>query len=60
MMFCETKLDKNILDQEILPPGYSVVASRDRTLHGGGVIIIAKQELVIDDVEFMDNKEVLK
>ena len=59
-MFCETKIDKTIFDAEFTPPGYKVVARRDRTQHGGGVIIIAKIELVIEEIEFMDNKDINK
>ena len=60
MMFCETKIDSEIFDAEFTPPGYKVAARRDRTQHGGGVIIIAKTELVIEEIEFMDNKELNK
>ena len=60
MMFCETKLEKEIFDSEFLPPGYSVASRRDRTINGGGVIIIHKIELVIEEVEFMDNKDINK
>ena len=59
-LFCETKIDKDILDAEFLPPGYTVVARRDRTQHGGGVIIIHKIELVIEEIEFLDDKLINK
>lgn len=44
---CETKLGPNIFDKEILPQNYEC-CRHDRDRHGGGVIIIYKNDLKVE------------
>ena len=37
-----------------LPPGYAVVARRDRTRHGGGVLLLCKDYLLVDAINCED------
>ena len=48
----ESKLDSNYKNCEIFPDGYrSNVIRRDRNSHGGGVFIIAKDEINITEIK---------
>lgn len=51
ILVSESKLDKSIKHSEFLPPNYVGHLRNDRTLNGGGVIIIHKKDLVIDEIE---------
>ena len=39
------------LDAEMLPPGYRVFSRKDRTKHGGGVLILGLEMLLIDTLK---------
>ena len=48
----ESKLDGTYKNCEIFPPGYrSNVIRRDRNSHGGGVFIVAKDEINITEID---------
>ena len=48
----ESKLDSTYKNCEIFPPGYrSNVIRRDRNSHGGGVFIVAKDEINITEID---------
>jgi hypothetical protein len=47
----ETKIDKTVKHSEFLPPNYTGHIRHDHTLHGGGVLIAHKKDLVIDEIE---------
>jgi len=42
----ETFLDSTILDAEVCPPSY-VMYRRDRTRHGGGVLLLVREDLEV-------------
>ena len=56
---CETHLSENILNSEILPPGYNAIPRRDRNRLGGGVIIIHKSNLSVSVIRKPRNCEFL-
>ena len=37
-----------------LPPGYAVVARKDRTRHGGGVLLLCKDYWLVDSIDCKD------
>ena len=47
LVMSETKLDKSVCSAEFLPKNY-VVVRKDRTLHGGGVMIASRRGLIVD------------
>jgi hypothetical protein len=51
IVLTETHLDGDSLDAELLPPGYKVFARRDRTKHGGGVLILGLATLLVDELD---------
>ena len=55
---CESKLSSDILDSEFLPEGY-VCWRNDRNRHGGGVIVIHKDDLKVTQVNVKVKSEVL-
>ena len=58
IMGCETKLSPDILDSEFLPEGYKCWRN-DRNRHGGGVIVIHKDDLKVTKVNVKVKSEVL-
>ena len=51
----ESKLDSTCSNEEIFPDRYSVnVIRRDRNCHGGGVFVLAKDELAMAEVHVKD------
>ena len=59
MFVTETKLSKDICSYEIFPSHYKVFR-RDRDRHGGGVLIAAKENLIIERREDLEtNCEIL-
>ena len=50
VVFTESHLDGDSVEAEMLPAGYKVVARFDRTKHGGGVIILAQDQPLLDAV----------
>ena len=55
---CETKLNSDILDSEFLPENYKCWRN-DRNRHGGGVIIIYKDDLKVTKINVKVKSEVL-
>ena len=55
---CESKLSSDIIDSEFLPEGY-VCWRNDRNRHGGGVIVIHKDDLKVTQVNVKVKSEVL-
>jgi hypothetical protein len=51
VVLTETHLDGDSLDAEMLPPGYRVFARKDRTKHGGGVLILGLEMLLVNDLK---------
>ena len=51
---CETKLDKSVKSSEFLPVNYTICFRKDRTSHGGGVLIALKSHFVAEDVDLID------
>ena len=51
---CETKIVNSANTSEILPQNYSTCFRRDRTEHGGGVLIAVKSHYVVEEVELID------
>ena len=47
LFMSETKLDKSVCPAEFLPKNY-VAVQKDRTLHGGGVMIATRRGLIVD------------
>ena len=56
MILTETRIDKDVGEQEFLPPNYRCVARKDRDLHGGGVAVAVKKDYVGDEVELDRDK----
>ena len=56
MILTETKIDKDVGEQEFLPSNYTCAARRDRTLDGGGVAIAVKKDYVADEVPMDKDK----
>ena len=56
ILACETKVDNTIKSTEFLPAHYTGHIRRDRTYHGGGVMICHKKELVIDEIDIIEEK----
>ena len=46
----ETHLSGDPVDS-ICPPGYVMAAHRDRTKHGGGVLILARDSCLFDEID---------
>ena len=53
ILSCESKLDNNVLSSEFVPTNYIADIRRDRTYFGGGVVIIHKVDLVIQETEIV-------
>ena len=54
----ETWLHPGIFEREVLPPGYSIVARRDRKQdHHGGVIIIARDNIAGCEINIQTTAE---
>ena len=51
ILVSESKLDKSIKHSAFLPPNYVGHLRNERTLNGGGVMIIHMKDLVIDEIE---------
>ena len=52
----ESKLDSTYSNSEIFPPNYNInVIRNDRDIHGGGVFIIARNELDQQRIQLFDN-----
>ena len=49
-------MDNTIKSTEFLPAHYTGHTRRDRTYHGGGVMICHKKELVIDEIDIIEEK----
>ena len=41
-----------------LPPGYTVTARKDRTCHGGGVLLLCKDCLLVDAIDYANFYEI--
>ena len=54
IIMCETKIVNNVNTSEILPHNYSTCFRKDRTEHGGGVLIAMKSHYVAEEVELID------
>ena len=46
----ETHLSDDPADS-VCPPGYMIAARRDRTRHGGGVLILARDSCLFDEID---------
>ena len=51
---CETKLDKSVKSSEFLAVNYTTCFRKDRTSHGGGVLIALKSHYVAEEVDLVD------
>ena len=51
MLVSETKINSDIKPQEFLPGNYSGHIRHDHSLFAGGVMIINKKDLVIEEIE---------
>ena len=51
VVLTETHLQGDAVGAEMLPGGYKVVARYDHTKHGGGVLILALDSLLVDTVD---------
>ena len=56
VMMCETKLCDGISDSEFLPNNYQKVNRKDRTIHGGSVMIATKKDLLAEEVNIPEAK----
>ena len=56
VLMCETKLCDGISDSEFLPNNYQKVNRKDRSIHGGGVMIAAKKDLLAEEVNIPEAK----
>ena len=56
ILVSETKLEKSVKHSEFLPSAYTGHIRHDHTKHGGGVMIIHRKDLVIDEIELVDPK----
>jgi hypothetical protein len=56
IIMSETKLDKSAYTAEFLPTNY-VAIRKDRTRHGGGVLIATRKDLVVDEITLKDVKD---
>ena len=50
LVVTETKLDRAMNSSEFFPRNYQVSARRDRSAHGGGVLVATKAGIVVDEV----------
>ena len=57
MVITETKFDKSVSASEFLPPNFSSVGRKDRTLHGGGVMIACRKDLVANEISLKGIKK---
>ena len=53
ILSCESKLDNSVKSSEFVPNNYIADIRRDRTYFGGGVVIIHKADLVIQETEIV-------
>ena len=51
IVLTETHLNGDSVEAEMLPVGYKVAARFDRTIHGGGVLILVQDQLLVDTVQ---------
>ena len=54
-LITETKLDSNIVYNEFLPEGYHGKIRKDRNSAGGGVMIAARHDLDIVEIDILNN-----
>ena len=54
IIMCETKIDYSVNASEFLPKNYVCATRKDRSLHGGSVMIAVKCNLVVEEVELVD------
>ena len=59
MIVTETKLDSSKRASEFFPKNYEVSVRRDRDGNGGGVLIAAKNGLVVDEVQLKASGEIV-
>ena len=57
ILISESKLDKDIKCSEFLPANYAGDIRRDHSKHRGGVMILHKKDLVIDDLEILSDDD---
>ena len=55
ILVSESKLDSDIKHTEFLPAQYTGHIRKDHTRHSGGVMIVHKKDLVIDELEVLDS-----
>ena len=55
ILVSESKLDSDIKHTEFLPAQYTGHIRKDHTRHYGGVMIVHKKDLVIDELEVLDS-----
>ena len=53
-MFCECHLDPGEPLNRLMPHGYKVVARLDRTAHGGGLLMMSRNDLLCDVVDMKE------
>ena len=54
LIICETKIYYSVNVSYFLPTNYVCATRKDRSLHGGGVMIAVKCNLVVEEVELVD------
>ena len=57
LVISETKIDKSVYSSEFLPPNFCSVSRKDRTLHGGGVMIACRKDLVANEISLKGIKK---
>ena len=55
-LLSESKLEKSVKHSEFLPSAYTGHIRHDHNKHGGGVMIVHRKDLVIDEIELVDPK----
>ena len=50
IILCEAKIDCSVNASEFPPKKYVCATRKDRSLHGGGVMIAVKSNLVVEEV----------
>ena len=51
VVLTETHMNGDSIEAEMLSEGYKVVTRFDRTAHGGGVVILAQDQLLLNEVK---------
>ena len=54
IVLTDTNLNGDAVEAEMLPSGYVVSARKDRTQHGGGVIIMSQEHLLVNALKLND------